>query len=314
MGIDHYFHQYDWADFILDIGERLMSILSIHNLEKRFKKHSVINGLSFEVNENEIYGFIGANGSGKTTTMKMILGLLKKDSGTIKVCGEEVHFGETKTNRNIGYLPDVPQFYNYMTAREYMRLVANITEVDKAEADDRIESLLEVVGLRDVKSKIKTYSRGMKQRLGMAQALIHKPKLLICDEPTSALDPKGRKEILDIMQAIRHETTIIFSTHILSDVERVCDRVGILHEGKIAASIDLNEQTFKNLGYRVEMSEADAQKLQGLGFIEKRGDSFTIPIEDSKKLYELLSKHEIYPDYIKREKQSLEDIYLEVTS
>jgi ABC-type multidrug transport system, ATPase component len=142
--------------------------------------------------------------------MKIILGLLKADSGSVTVCGEKVTYGETKTNRNIGFVPDVPEFYGYMNPMEYLKLCGEITGLPKNKIKSRSEELLELVGLKDEKRKIGQFSRGMKQRLGIAQALLNEPKLLICDEPTSALDPIGRKEILDILLAAKGKTTIVF--------------------------------------------------------------------------------------------------------
>ena len=152
----------------------------------------------------------GKNGAGKTTTMKAILGLLKSDSGEIYVMGEKVHFGQTNTNRFIGYLPDVPEFYSYMTQMEYLSLCGEVCGMDKTDIVTRSKELLELVGLGQEHHRIKGFSRGMKQRLGIAQALLNRPKLLICDEPTSALDPAGRKEILDILLAAKEQTTVLF--------------------------------------------------------------------------------------------------------
>lgn len=218
-----------------------MDILRIEQLQKRFGKNEVIKGLDLQVPEGEIFGFIGQNGAGKTTTMKMVLGLLPADAGSIYVCGNPVRFGETKTNEVIGYLPDVPEFYPYMTAMEYLKLCGQVTGMTTEKTKSRSVELLGLVGLEISKKKIGGYSRGMKQRLGIAQALLNQPKLLICDEPTSALDPVGRKEILDILLAVKKQTTVLFSTHILSDVERICDRVAVLHEGKIQLSGALQE-------------------------------------------------------------------------
>ena len=212
-----------------------MDSLIIENLSKSFGSNRIIDSISLSVPQGSIFGFLGENGAGKTTTMKMILGLLKKDDGIIKVCGEEVYYGETKTNRFIGYLPDVPAFYGYMKPIEYLKLCGEITGMDGKILKRRIEELLNLVGLENNK-KIGGFSRGMKQRLGIAQALLNEPKLLICDEPTSALDPVGRKEILDILLKIKGKSTVIFSTHILSDVEKICDSIAILHKGNIALS------------------------------------------------------------------------------
>lgn len=216
-------------------------MLSVNHVSKRFGSHCIINDLSFQVKENTIYGFIGQNGAGKTTTMKMILGLYSIDSGSIQVAGEEVSYGQNKTNKFIGYLPDVPEFYSYMKPKEYLNLCGEITQIAESERRKRISDLLELVGLEHADKRIHGFSRGMKQRLGIAQALLNEPKLLICDEPTSALDPLGRKEILDILLAVKDKTTVIFSTHILSDVERICDEIGLLNEGKLAMQGTMEE-------------------------------------------------------------------------
>lgn len=220
----------------------MSNVLEIIQLKKNFGTQQVLKGIDLQVPQHTIYGFIGQNGAGKTTTMKMILGLLKSDEGNIYVCGEKVSFGETKTNAYIGYLSDVPEYYGFMNASEYMKLCADISNIEASVSKPRIKELLEMVGLDAYKKKkLKGYSRGMKQRLGIAQALLNEPKLLICDEPTSALDPIGRKEILDILLKVKEKTTIILSTHILSDVERICDHIAILKDGVIALHGDLNE-------------------------------------------------------------------------
>jgi ABC-2 type transport system ATP-binding protein len=213
-----------------------MDALRVTGLVKSFGSYKVINGLDLAVPEHSVFGFIGPNGAGKTTTMKMVLGLMKPDSGSICVCGEPVAYGRTRTNRLIGYLPDVPEFYGFMNAREYLKLCGEITGMSAGLIGMRGGALLAMVGLEGVKKRISTYSRGMKQRLGIAQALLNEPRLLLCDEPTSALDPIGRKEILDILRAAAAHTTVLFSTHILSDVERICDEIAVLSGGRIALS------------------------------------------------------------------------------
>lgn len=202
-----------------------MDVLAIQNLKKSFGSKEVLRGLDLSVPEHGIFGFIGRNGAGKTTTMKAILGLLKPDSGQIHVMGEKVNFGQTDTNRYIGYLPDVPEFYPYMTPLEYLDLCGKVSGMNTSDSRARSKELLAQVGLGQERRRIKGFSRGMKQRLGIAQALLNHPKLLICDEPTSALDPAGRREILDILLAVREQTTVLFSTHILSDVERICTKL-----------------------------------------------------------------------------------------
>ena len=169
-----------------------MNVLSIRNLSKSFGQQQIIKDLNMSVPEGSVFGFIGQNGAGKTTTMKMVLGLLQPDQGEILVCNEPVNFGQTKTNQYIGYLPDVPEFYNYMTAMQYLTLCGEIVGLPKEIISQKGKKLLSLVGLDGVGKRVGGYSRGMKQRLGIAQALLADPKLLICDEPTSALDPVGR--------------------------------------------------------------------------------------------------------------------------
>lgn len=261
-----------------------MNILEIRGLCKQFGNNKVIDDLSFSVPEHCILGFIGANGAGKTTTMKMILGLLKADAGKIRVAGQTVSYGETKTNRYIGYLPDVPEYYGYMRPKEYLKLCGEISQMDKRRIRQKSDELLKLVGLSGVNRKIGGFSRGMKQRLGIAQALLNEPKLLICDEPTSALDPSGRKEILDIMQQVRGRTTVIFSTHVLSDVERICDRVVLLNEGKAALTGTIEELKGKHRKDRLILEFASADDLNQFMQSDQMRKAGSICKEDRLKL------------------------------
>ena len=269
-----------------------METLKISNLSKSFNGRKVVDNISFSVPQNCVFGFIGANGAGKTTTMKMVLGLLPADQGEVEVCGERVRFGATKTNRLVGYLADVPEFYNYMRPKEYLRLCGEIVGLDKQTIRERSQELLELVGLATVNKKIGGFSRGMKQRLGMAQALLGEPKLLICDEPTSALDPKGRKEILDILSRIKGRTTVIFSTHILSDVERICDRVAVISNGKIVLE---NEMEALKVPHKTKAMTID----------------FAHEV-DSDKVMKVLAEHDFAPSGYETSATSIEDIFLEV--
>ena len=237
-----------------------MDMLQIRGLHKSFGDKRVLNGLDLAVPEHSIFGFIGKNGAGKTTTMKLVLGLLKADEGDIFVNGEKVVYGQSPTNRYIGYLPDVPEFYGFMTAPEYLRFCGSIGGIIPSETESRAAELLELVGLAGEKHRIKGFSRGMKQRLGIAQALLNRPKLLICDEPTSALDPVGRKEILDILLAARQQTTILFSTHILSDVERICTDVAFLNNGvvEIHGKVSEIKSKFRSDEYLLEVEGEQA--------------------------------------------------------
>lgn len=208
-----------------------MNALIMRNVKKSFASKIVLRDISLNISDSGIYGLVGRNGAGKTTLMKAALGLLNVDDGEILVFGKPINSSDI--TGEVGYLPDLPEFYDYMSAKEYLSLCGGITGMSKSEVNKRIQELLHQVGLDDENIRIAHYSRGMKQRLGMAQALFNKPKLLLCDEPTSALDPVGRKEILDLLLEIGKETAVVLSTHIMSDIEKVCDQVCILEGGKI---------------------------------------------------------------------------------
>lgn len=303
-----------------------MDILTIAGLGKSFGNQRVLDDLSFSVPEGSIYGFIGKNGSGKTTTMKIVLGLLQSDAGDISVCGEKVHYGDTRTNRFIGYLPDVPEFYGFMTAKEYLRLCSDITGMPSALIQTKSEELLELVGLADVKKRIGTFSRGMKQRLGIAQALLNEPRLLICDEPTSALDPIGRREILDILLKVKERTTVLFSTHVLTDVEAICDRVGILDGGKIVLTGSVTElkNTYSRHSCTVTFwTPADAAVFQADPRISlmkmalrSKDTSVTIQAADPEVtmalIIRILGETGLVPLRLETAEPKLEDIFLEV--
>jgi len=306
-----------------------MDVLRMQNLSKNFGETQVIKGISLAVPEGSVFGFLGANGAGKTTTMKMALGLLKPCGGEVFVCGERVRFGMTDTNRYVGYLPDVPEFYTYMRPKEYLRLCGEVAGLSAAAIKSRSKKLLELVGLSETNKKIGSFSRGMKQRLGVAQALINQPKLLICDEPTSALDPVGRKEILDILKQIRGETTVIFSTHILSDVERICDRAALLHGGKIVlegslADLKARHQTdslhieFASAADRARFcKQAPAELLGGMeGFeTEDSETELTLHARDiasaQKAVLQVLWQHTILPNRFELLAPTIENLFLE---
>ena len=298
-----------------------MEILTIQNLQKSFGSKPVLRDVSFSVGEGSIFGFIGRNGAGKTTTMKIILGLLRADGGNVRICNETVTYGETSTNRLIGYLPDVPEFYPYMRAKEYLRLCGEITGLSGKELSVRIDELLGLVGLEKEKGKIGGYSRGMKQRLGIAQALIGRPKLLICDEPTSALDPVGRHEILDILLAAKEETSVLFSTHILSDVERISDHVALLEGGEVKASGVIEEMKAKRMetGAGLVLKNREEAERIKKGFPEAqvsggRIDFQELSADEERRLFALLSEEMISVVRFERKEPDLEDLFMKAIS
>ena len=304
-----------------------MNVLEISELKKSFGGRPVLRGLDLAVPEHSVFGLIGQNGAGKTTTMKIVLGLIKADAGNLSVCQTPVRFGDARTNRMIGYLPDVPEFYGYMTPTEYLTLCGKVAGVSAKECGKRCEELLEMTGLSAFRKKrIAGFSRGMKQRLGIAQALFGRPRLLICDEPTSALDPMGRKEILDLLSRARENTTVIFSTHVLADVERICDQIAILKDGRIALGGDL--ERLREAGgsdtLRVELeSETDARHLLSLCQEKKLGicalegrNTLTLRTAEIRKteaeLFTLFGEHGLMPVKLEREEPTLENLFLEV--
>lgn len=297
-----------------------MDVLAIQNLKKHFGSKEVLCGIDLSVPEHSIFGFIGKNGAGKTTTMKAILGLLKADSGEIYVMGEKVHFGQTNTNRHIGYLPDVPEFYSYMTPLEYLTLCGEVCGMDKTDIVTRSKELLELVGLGKEYHRIKGFSRGMKQRLGIAQALLNRPKLLICDEPTSALDPAGRKEILDILLAAKEQTTVLFSTHILSDVERICTEVAFLHDGKIAMQGTIaelrNKQSSNGFIIEIEKKEVADMLAEAFNELQHAEENALIFQGNENRFFDMMqyiSENRIPIQKIERLEPTLETLFLEVT-
>jgi ABC-2 type transport system ATP-binding protein len=212
-----------------------VSAIVLTDLVKQFGQTTALAGVTLTVPAGSIFGFLGPNGAGKTTTLRILTGLARPTSGTASVLDVHMPDPTTALRRLIGYLPDVPAFYPWMTAREVMQFAGRLFGMPSALIEERTTSLLDMAGLGAVRTRVGGFSRGMKQRLGIAQALINAPRLLLLDEPTSALDPMGRRDVLEMIAALRGRTTVFFSTHILADVERVCDTVAILDRGRVVA-------------------------------------------------------------------------------
>jgi ABC-2 type transport system ATP-binding protein len=217
--------------------------IELRGLTKRFGDAIALDGVDLVVRPGMVFGFLGRNGAGKTTALRILSGLARPTAGTAHVLGHDVERATDAVRARIGFLPDVPGFYPWMTAREYLEFAGRLFGLDKATLDARATALLEMAGLASVTTRVGGFSRGMKQRLGIAQALINAPSLLMLDEPTSALDPIGRREVLEMVASLRGRTTVFFSTHILADVERVCDAVAILERGRVVASAGVAELT-----------------------------------------------------------------------
>lgn len=211
-------------------------------LTKRYGSITAVDSLDLVVPPGSVFGFLGPNGSGKTTTIRILTGLSRPTAGRAWVAEEEASLTNLALKRRIGYLPEEPAYPGWMKGREVLALAAELYGLSGSEARHRVEELLALVGLEEAaERKVAGYSRGMRQRLGIGQALLNRSPVLILDEPCSALDPSGRREVLDLIASLRKEATVFLSTHILSDVEQVCDHVAILVRGQVAASGPLAE-------------------------------------------------------------------------
>ena len=237
------------------------TLLQVKDLSKRFKEREVVKGISFNITEGSCAALLGPNGAGKTTTINMLAGLLQPSAGSIELLLN----GRPTTDRRpyIGFLPQMPVFYPWMTGAEFLLYAGELAGLTSREAKRETDKWLEAVGIRDAgKRRIGGYSGGMKQRLGLAQALIHRPKLLILDEPVSALDPTGRKDVLTLLRDIRRETTVLFSTHVLHDVEEVCDEILMIQNGNIALQGNLGHirRTYSEPVIRLEVDGDEASR------------------------------------------------------
>jgi ABC-2 type transport system ATP-binding protein len=241
-----------------------MAAIRIEELRKVFGSFQALDGLSLTVEPGTVFGFLGPNGAGKTTTIRILTGLAHATSGHVWVLGKEVTANGQEIARHTGYLPEEPAFYPWMTPREFLDYVGRVFGLPAAKRIARTKELLAMAGLEEAaKRRIGGFSRGMRQRLAMAQALVNQPEVLFLDEPASALDPVGRKEVLDFIEGLRGKCTVFMSTHILADVERVCDTVGIINLGKlvIAASRESLLSKYAIPAFEVEVDAQTESRL-----------------------------------------------------
>jgi ABC-2 type transport system ATP-binding protein len=213
-----------------------MAMIEVQNLTKRYRDRSAIEGLTFSVNEGEILGFLGPNGAGKSTTMKILTGFLPPSEGTAKVAGFDVFEQPLEVKRRIGYLPETPPLYPEMTVRGYLKFVAELKKVPGHGMKAEVERVANLTGLSDIMDRvIQNLSKGYKQRVGIAQALLGSPPVLILDEPTEGLDPSQRADVRSLIKQLASKHTVILSTHILPEVTMTCEKVLIIHQGKMVA-------------------------------------------------------------------------------
>ena len=245
--------------------------IELRGLTKRFGDTLALDHVDLVVRPGVVFGFLGRNGAGKTTALRILSGLARPTAGTAHVLGHDVARASHAVRARIGFLPDVPGFYPWMTAREYLEFAGRLFGLEPATLVARADALLEMAGLASVTTRVGGFSRGMRQRLGIAQALVNAPSLLMLDEPTSALDPIGRREVLEMVASLRGRTTVFFSTHILADVERVCDVVAILERGRVVASAGIAELTARAAANRLVLEvEGDGATAAVAGLLAGR--------------------------------------------
>lgn len=284
---------------------------------------TVLSDVSISVGRGEIFGFLGPNGAGKTTTMKILLGLMRATSGSVELLGAPAN--DVNVHKQIGYLPESPYFYDYLSAEEFLVFYGRLAGLNKVDLQRRVPLLLSRVGLIDAQNRpLRKFSKGMLQRIGLAQALIHDPELVILDEPMSGLDPVGRKDVRDIILSLRDQgKTVFFSTHIISDVEMICDRVGILAKGKLLAMGRIEDLVSRHVAQSVEVvcegfigEEIPLIKSAAVRLLQ-RGDRCWMIIPGQNKVEEVLVAIRqaggrlisVIPH-----KGSLEEIFLEQTN
>jgi ABC-2 type transport system ATP-binding protein len=299
-------------------------------LTKRFGSVLALDGLDLEIPSGIVFGLLGPNGAGKTTAIRLLTGLARPTSGSATVAGVPVRFGDgLEARRRVGVLDQDPRFYGWMTGRELLAFVADLVGVPRADVALTVEETLERVGLSDAAARrISGYSGGMRQRLGIGQALIGEPDLLILDEPVSSLDPEGRRDLLALIGELRESATVVFSTHVLSDVERVCDRVAILDEGRLVIESSIEELLgrFAPPAYVIEADPGPGLALAGLvarlerepwvGGVEVTGTTLRVTVTDDSR-----ATRELLPAIVatglsiasfRRERPSLEDVFLQL--
>jgi len=298
--------------------------IEITRLVKTFGDAVALDGIDLAVPHGSVFGFLGPNGAGKTTALRILTGLARPTAGEARILGANVSTAGNVVRSRIGYLPDVPGFYPWMTAMELVEFAGRLFGIEPTTLRQRAESLLQMAGLSEVKSKVGGFSRGMKQRLGIAQALINAPSVLLLDEPTSALDPIGRREVLEMIASLRGRTTVFFSTHILADVERVCDTVAILDRGKVVANAPIAELTRRaavdRLVIEVEGDPAalirDLERRPWLRSIERDEGRLMLAVSDLKaaqrELPAAIAAADLGLKRFERAEVSLEDMFVEL--
>ncbi len=300
--------------------------IELDRLTRVYGTKRAVDGISLSVPAGSVYGFLGPNGAGKSTTLGILAGLDFPTSGAARILGHDVVREADAVRRLTGVLPDVPGFYAWMTAHDVLTMAGRLFQLSDAQIRSRIEIVLDLAGLTGVTGQVGGYSRGMKQRLGIAQALIDAPPVLLLDEPTSALDPLGRKDVLDVISALAGRTTVFFSSHILQDVERVCDRVAILDQGRILLESSISDLRASSTTQRISIETGDAAQAETLANrlrgepwasqIDRRLDrvecSTTDPSIAQQRIPTVLAENGLALRRFEIEERSLEDVFVDL--
>jgi len=292
--------------------------LSVKNLTKTIGKRKIIKDISFELKSGEVFGFLGPNGAGKTTTIRMLVGLISPTSGSIKICGYDVKKDFSKAMERLGCIVENPELYPYLTGWENLQFFARML---KGVDDKRIEDIVELVGLKDrIHDKVKTYSLGMRQRLGIAQALLSKPKVLILDEPTNGLDPSGIREMRQFIRFLAKEEglSVLVSSHLLSEIQLLCDRVSIILSGKIihTESVQSLLTAQEKIIWRFTPMDVGVELLKSVSpSVQIDGDTVITPFleEEAGQWSKMLFEANVNVIEMNRQIPSLEHLFLELT-
>lgn len=293
------------------------TVLELQQVKKTIKGRTIIHDLSFSVRAGEVFGFLGPNGAGKTTTIRMMVGLMKLSQGDIVICGESITKNYSKAVRHVGAIVENPELYKFLSGyknlQQYARMVKGVTK-------EKIDEVIELVGLQDrIHDKVKTYSLGMRQRLGLAQSLLHNPKVLILDEPTNGLDPAGIREIRNHLKKLTREKgmAVIVSSHLLSEMELMCDRIGILQKGElvdIQKVRDEGKEDKDTYYFHIEQREEALAVLSQFDCVKKtNGIEIQLSKQEVPDVISLLVRENIRLYEVKIMTKSLEDRFLEIT-
>lgn len=297
--------------------------IEVKNLFKFYGEQAAVNDISFSINKGEIVGFLGPNGAGKSTTMKILTGYMPATSGEVKICGEEVDIDSKETKKKIGYLPENNPLYLDMYVREYLEFVGKIYKVQNLK--QRIDEMIQQVGLEvEQNKKIGMLSKGYRQRVGLAQAIIHDPEVLILDEPTTGLDPNQLVEIRELIKNIGKSKTVMLSTHIMQEVEAICDRVIIIKSGKIVADNSASELQYEDnkqvvyVEFEGEFNKNHLKKETGISNVENVGENAwliesSVNLDLRKVIAQFAQKHNLLVLTLRKEEKTLEEVFKELT-